>query len=548
VHFLFKLAHRVSRHRGAPAALAAALMAATAMACARDANSPTGIEADSAELSRSTTVTSISITPSSASGAVGESAQFTATAYNSRGAVVSGRTFTWKSTNTAVVTVSATGYATGVGAGQAAIVATTGGVSAQAQVTVTGTPPVITTPGTVTDLAAAVANDSTVTLSFTQVSDGAGGAASYEVRFAAGTMDWGPAAEVVRGTCASPLAGTTAGARLTCTVAGLTPSTAYSFQLAAFRGTFNVNAVFGSLSNVATATTTGGGAPPPPPPPPPPATVFFQEGFDDANIASRGWYDNTSPAITTAEHTGASTASVLFHYPAGAHLPNNGTAMRHQFTASNSMYVSYDVKYSANWVGSGQAYHPHEFYALSSWDGDWDGLSMNWMTLYLEQNYQNGGRPRMAMQDNKAINMSLGALPISLLGITEDRSTGGCNGMAEANMAYECFAFAPWYNDKQITGPVTFQPNAGPGYKNNWNHVEAYFQLNTVKNGIGQADGVMQYWFNGTLVIDRHDILFRTGTRATLQLSQFVIAPYIGDGSPVDQSMWVDNLVVAAAR
>jgi len=49
-------------------------------------------------------------------------------------------------------------------------------------------------------------------------------------------------------------------------------------------------------------------------------------------------------------------------------------------------------------------------------------------------------------------------------------------------------------------------------------------------------------------VIDRHDILFRTGARATLQLNQFVIAPYIGDGSPVDQSMWVDNLVVAASR
>ena len=92
------------------------------------------------------------------------------------------------------------------------------------------------------------------------------------------------------------------------------------------------------------------------------------------------------------------------------------------------------------------------------------------------------------------------------------------------------------------------QPPAGPGDKNSWNFGEAYFKLNTVVGGIGQADGVMQYWFNGTLVIDRHDILFRTGAHPTLQFSQFLIGPYIGDGSPVDQSMWVDNLKVGTGR
>ena len=78
--------------------------------------------------------------------------------------------------------------------------------------------------------------------------------------------------------------------------------------------------------------------------------------------------------------------------------------------------------------------------------------------------------------------------------------------------------------------------------------MEAYFQLNTISNGAGRADGVMQYWFNGTLIIDRHDILFRTGARANLQFSQLLIAPYIGDGSPVDQSMWVDNLRIGTGR
>ena len=171
------------------------------------------------------------------------------------------------------------------------------------------------------------------------------------------------------------------------------------------------------------------------------------------------------------------------------------------------------------------------------------------MTLYLEHSYQNGGKPVMMMQDNKSINTTSGSLPNNLIGSTENRSTAGCNGLAESNLSItSCYNAPPWANAKGIMGPVVFQPNPGPGYKNNWNFVEAYYQLNTILNGIGQADGVMQYWFNGSLIIDRHDILYRTGAHPTLQFNQFLIAPYIGDGSPVDQSMFLDNLRVGTAR
>ena len=33
-----------------------------------------------------------------------------------------------------------------------------------------------------------------------------------------------------------------------------------------------------------------------------------------------------------------------------------------------------------------------------------------------------------------------------------------------------------------------------------------------------------------------------------MQFNQFLLTPYIGDGSPVDQYMWVDDLVVATSR
>jgi hypothetical protein len=208
------------------------------------------------------------------------------------------------------------------------------------------------------------------------------------------------------------------------------------------------------------------------------------------------------------------------------------------------------VKYSANWVGSNQTYHPHEFYAMSNLDGDYDGPANAYMTIYLEQNYQNGGKPALYIQDNKSINTTSGALPDNLVGTTENRSTSGCNGIAETVpwSVVSCYNAPPWYNAKGMIGPVTFQPNPGTGYKNNWNFVEAYYQLNTIANGVGQPDGVMQYWFNGTLIIDRHDVVYRTSTHPTLMFSQFLIAPYIGDGSPVDQSMFVDNLRAATAR
>src|SRR5207247_6379703 len=79
------------------------------------------------------------------------------------------------------------------------------------------------------------ATDSSVTLSFTEVGDGAGGPASYQVRYAhrTSTRDSGP--DVRSGGRASPLVGSAVGATRTCTVPGLVASTGYQFELVAFR-------------------------------------------------------------------------------------------------------------------------------------------------------------------------------------------------------------------------------------------------------------------------------------------------------------------------
>lgn len=312
-------------------------------------------------------------------------------------------------------------------------------------------------------------------------------------------------------------------------------------------GTATITATASGKSATATVTVVTGT-------PGPPATVLLSEPFEDGNFTSRGWYDSPNPPVTTAEHTGTgSTASVVYHWTVGATKPAGGFGMRRKFPASGTIYVAYDVKYSANWIGSGKPYHPHEFLIASTLEGDYDGPADSYLEVYLEQNYQNGGIPKIGIQDSKSINTSMGSLPRNLIGVTENRSVTGCNGVSEPSVVQECYAAAGsatgWLNDKTFTGPVVFSPTPGaPGYKNNWNHVEAYFQLNSIANGVGQTDGVMQYWFNGQLVIDRHDVVFRTGARPTVMFNKFLISPFIGDGSPVDQSMWIDNLVVATAR
>lgn len=40
----------------------------------------------------------------------------------------------------------------------------------------------------------------------------------------------------------------------------------------------------------------------------------------------------------------------------------------------------------------------------------------------------------------------------------------------------------------------------------------------------------------------------RTAQHPNMKFDQFLIAPWIGDGSPVDQTMWVDNLTVETTR
>ncbi len=204
-------------------------------------------------------VASVSVSPASAGIPLGQWVQLTATLLDANGMPLSGRSITWASSAPAVAAVSTGGLVTGVASGAATITATSEGKSGTAAVTVTAGSPV--QPGTVLDLAVASTTASSVTLAFTEVDDGTGQPAKYDIRYAPGALSWGMAPSVTQGTCATPVAGTAIGAKRTCAVPGLASATGYQFQLVPFRGTLDVDAVFGALSNVATGTTAVSTAP-----------------------------------------------------------------------------------------------------------------------------------------------------------------------------------------------------------------------------------------------------------------------------------------------
>lgn len=109
-------------------------------------------------------------------------------------------------------------------------------------------------PGTPAVTASAITTTG-VTLNYAPVADGAGGTAKVEIRLGPAPISWGSASAVACPT-------------VPCAVSGLTPGITYEYQAVAYRGTLNVDAVFGALSGAGSVTTLTV------PPPPPVAEIF----------------------------------------------------------------------------------------------------------------------------------------------------------------------------------------------------------------------------------------------------------------------------------
>lgn len=271
---------------------------------------------------------------------------------------------------------------------------------------------------------------------------------------------------------------------------------------------------------------------------------IFSENFEDVNFADRSWYDNTNLTLTTDEHVSNSTKSVEFSWQQGGASPISGGAIRKLIPETDEVYLRYYVKYSANWQGSNTSTHPHEFYLLTNLNGMWDGLAYTYLTAYIEQNE---GEPLFAIQDSQNIDVS--RVGQNLTSITENRAVGGCNGDSDGFGDGSCYSNGSVYFNGKFwrAGTTYFRDTTGPYYKNDWHLVEAYIKMNTISNGKANKDGQMKYWFDGTSVMNRTNVVIRTGQYPNMKFNQFVIGPYMGS-SPVAQKMWIDNLYVGTSR
>lgn len=113
-------------------------------------------------------------------------------------------------------------------------------------------------PGTVTDLRVSAVTDTSVVLTWTEVSSGNTTVARYLIRYNFDSVTnslAGPS--LITGGCGAPVYGSlpAGGRERSCVLGGLHPFRAYAFQVIAYTGTLSSTNNFGQWSNRATATT-----------------------------------------------------------------------------------------------------------------------------------------------------------------------------------------------------------------------------------------------------------------------------------------------------
>ena len=293
------------------------------------------------------------------------------------------------------------------------------------------------------------------------------------------------------------------------------------------------------------------------------AEIIFEEKFEDTNFSNRGWYDMTSGGVGTGissiEHISGSTQSLECIYRRGTSGCEKKLIARLIIPETEIIYLTYHVKYSANWEGSNRGYHPHEFGFLTNLDSRWVGPAITHLTTYIEQNE---GRPLIGLQDARNVDTNcILRNDDTFIGcngdfnsyvFSENRSVASCNGFMGDLRTRECFLYSSpdnWYSARVWKADdIYFKDEPGTFYKNDWHRVEAMFQLNTIENGKGVANGKIRYWLDGNLLITSNNILLRTAQHPNMKFNQFIFMPYIGDGSPIDQTMWVDDITLSTHR
>lgn len=237
-------------------------------------------------------------------------------------------------------------------------------------------------------------------------------------------------------------------------------------------------------------------------------TSLLAEDFEDVYLGSRGWYDGQVFALGDDATTGSH--SLQYSFLTGADTPYDSRAVRHMFPATESIYLSFDLKLSDNWTWG--EIGPHLFYFLTNADEAYKGPAATHLTLYTEPP---SGYMQVAAQDNLNATMP--------------------HGMTQQ--------VGPSTNYRKFRSA---EPVIMPGQ---WAHIEAYFQLNSLDlaHDRPNPDGVARAWVNGQMLVETTDWIFRTTDFPQMKINQLLIGPYFHGGVPHNQALWIDNLTLATA-
>jgi hypothetical protein len=183
-------------------------------------------------------------------------------------------------------------------------------------------------------------------------------------------------------------------------------------------------------------------------------------------------------------------------------------------------------------------------------DGDYAPPAENYLNTYFEFLSDIGGqyaiRPSVALQDALRTNISYG-IPtgpqppiIDLTGVTENRSVNQCNTPPQLGVTGGCYLDG---NNVWYSADVWKDPTVSIS-KGVWHKIELHLKMNDIVNNVGVYNGIMKEWIDGALSINRSDVLFRTNQDANKKWAQIFLGPFIGDGSPIPQTMWFDELII----
>lgn len=242
------------------------------------------------------------------------------------------------------------------------------------------------------------------------------------------------------------------------------------------------------------------------------ADVLLQEGFDDADLPSRGWYDGKAFRIAGEAWAGG---CLEYEWLAGSSQPVMSAGVRHAIEPTGEVWLRFYLKLSKDWGWSGRSYHPHFMHFLTTENSKWHGPAASHLTLYIEPV---NGKLRLGATDiqNKD----------SPHGLTQGPLKGGYNGQMFDSIE-------ALFTDDQ------------------WHCIEACFRLNSLDlpNDRPNRDGVVRGWFDGRLVIERTDVVFRSTDFPAMKFNQFLMLPYFGPGLlPHAQKLWVDEVAVGTRR